>query len=488
MRAQLRTLSLTLAITLPSCGPTELSSPGVNSGGAGLAVGGHHSGAGGHRPGGAGGAATAAGGRGGVSSGGSAAKSGATGGVSSPVGGRGGASGGGSAKGGSTASGGTTTGTGGGNSAGAGGGTDPGPGCTAPTSYRNLFGELLSKTDAEVDAKLAAAYEQLFHGDSNQTVYYETGSDQAYILDVNSNDVRSEGISYGMMISVQLDKQDEYERLWRWAKRYMEQSNGLFAWQVSPSGNVISQFSAPDGEEYISTALLFASKRWGDGADPFDYANQAQALLDAQIERGNFNRNNKLVTFGNSGTSAMHTDPSYMLPAFYEVWACKDSTNEQFWRDAITAARAFFPKTCHQTTGLAPYLANFDGSNYNNSTFNSDAWRVVGNIMMDHNLFAADPWQLTFAEKYAAFFESTNPFADEFQLDGTIRHQNPMNASKGLVAQNAMVAFGLPAAEGTPFVQALWDMQIPEGQYRYYDGMLYMLALLHVSGRFHLWI
>jgi hypothetical protein len=43
-------------------------------------------------------------------------------------------------------------------------------------------GELLSKTGAEIDEKLAAAYEQLFHGDSNQTVYYETGSDHVAAL------------------------------------------------------------------------------------------------------------------------------------------------------------------------------------------------------------------------------------------------------------------------------------------------------------------
>jgi oligosaccharide reducing-end xylanase len=50
-----------------------------------------------------------------------------------------------------------------------------------------------------------------------------------------------------------------------------------------------------------------------------------------------------------------------------------------------------------------------------------------------------------------------------------------------------MVAFGVPAADGTPFVQKLWDMSTPTGQYRYYDGMLYLLSYLHASGRFHLW-
>jgi len=37
-----------------------------------------------------------------------------------------------------------------------------------------------------------------------------------------------------------------------------------------------------------------------------------------------------------------------------------------------------------------------------------------------------------------------------------------------------------------PFVQALWDLPIPSGQYRYYNGVLHMLALLHTSGKFQL--
>ena len=39
-----------------------------------------------------------------------------------------------------------------------------------------------------------------------------------------------------------------------------------------------------------------------------------------------------------------------------------------------------------------------------------------------------------------------------------------------------------------PFVQELWEVQIPSGKWRYYDGMLYMLGMLHVSGNFRIYI
>jgi len=51
---------------------------------------------------------------------------------------------------------------------------------------------------------------------------------------------------------------------------------------------------------------------------------------------------------------------------------------------------------------------------------------------------------------------------------------------------NAMLAFGLPTADATPFLQAAWDTGTPTGQYRYYDGTLYMLSMLYLTGTFRL--
>ncbi|MFZ5891383.1 MAG: glycosyl hydrolase family 8 [Myxococcota bacterium] len=415
--------------------------------------------------------------------------------------------GGGMSRGGANSAGGTTTTSGGassggmtstsGGSAGSGSGgmfTQPTDPCAPRAGYRNLFAEYLSKSDADVDSKLAAGFQQLFHGTGDQPLYYESGSDEAYILDVNNNDVRSEGMSYGMMIAVHLDKKVEYNRLWKWARTHMYQSSGptagYFSWQANRNGQIIGSTSAPDGEEYFAMALILAAKRWGDGSGIFQYSKEAQALLDALATKGNFNRSNYLVTFGPNGGSAGYTDPSYVLPAFYQVWACFDAKNQAFWKSAVSAGRQLLQKTCNPNTGLAPYLANFDGSPHSNGpNFNSDSWRVVGNIMMDHHLFAADPWQKTFAAKYATFFKTQinlRPMPDEYTLSGNVleTHDDP---AKALLAQHAMVGFAVPAADATPFLQILWDMKIPTGQYRYYDGLIYMLSMLHVGGRFKIY-
>ncbi len=101
--------------------------------------------------------------------------------------------------------------------------------------YRNLFTELLGKSEAEIAQKIDRAWQQLFYGDNDtQRVYYPVGRDMAYIKDIGSNDIRSEGMSYGMMLAVQLDKKEEFDKLWKWAYTYMLQKDGpykgYFAW------------------------------------------------------------------------------------------------------------------------------------------------------------------------------------------------------------------------------------------------------------------
>src|SRR5215813_9910780 len=147
--------------------------------------------------------------------------------------------------------------------------------------YRNLFKEYLGRSDAEIQAKLDAAWNQLFYGnDNSERVYYPVGEDMAYIEDIGNGDVRTEGMSYGMMIAVQFNKQEEFNRLWKWTMNYMYHADGpykgYFAWHCKTDGTQLDNNPAPDGEEWFAMALLFASGRWGNGQGIFDYETQAQ--------------------------------------------------------------------------------------------------------------------------------------------------------------------------------------------------------------------
>ena len=115
--------------------------------------------------------------------------------------------------------------------------------------YRSVFAEM-GYPQAEVDAKLESIFQEVFHGPDK--VYFEVGDDMAYMSDVKNFDARTEGMSYGMMVAVQLDKKEEFDRLFRWAKKYMQYQDGpmkgYFAWSLSPDGTIRGKGPASDGE------------------------------------------------------------------------------------------------------------------------------------------------------------------------------------------------------------------------------------------------
>jgi endo-1,4-beta-D-glucanase Y len=471
-------------------GPTTGTGGTSNAGAAGTGQSGGTSGPGGTIGGGGAGGTTGASGTGGA---GDSAGTGGTAGAGATAGttgaaGRGGTTGsagaiagttGAAGRGGTTGSAGAGGGVAGRGGTGVAGSTGTGgmrAACSPPATYRNLFSEILAKTQTDVDTKINTAFTQLFHGTGSQPIYYELGADQAFIQDIANNDVRSEGVSYGMFITVALDKKTEFDKLWTFASTRMRQSNGLFAWQLNTSGGIISAGDAPDGDEYFAMALLLASRRWGDSGT-FNYASDARAAMNALATQGPFNQNPAIVRFGLNSNFA---DASYVLPLFYSEWACFDTAHASLWQSATTYARTFFQNATNATTGLAPDHSGYDGSPMGD--FGADAWRVPMNIMMDANLNKVDPWQLqTYAPRMAAFWKAQGTsYGNGYTLSGS---QTSAGHGAGLTGVNAMLAFGLGSTDAKPFLQAAWDAVVPTGTYRYYDGCLYLLSMLHLSGK-----
>ncbi len=370
--------------------------------------------------------------------------------------------------------------------------------------YPNLFKDYLGKSDEEIQAKIDAAFEQLFYGhDEIERVYYPVGSDMAYISDIANEDVRSEGMSYGMMIAVQMNKKEEFDRLWKWAKTYMYQKDGgyagYFAWHCKTDGTQLAANPASDGEVWFITALFFADGRWGSGEGTFgNYRAEANSILNTAIHsdgRGNlatdlFNPENKQVVFvPQLGRNSQFTDPSYHMPHYYELWARWADKDNDFWADAATVSREYLPKSVNLETGLAPNYSEFDGkpvSDDYNGNFRYDAFRVGANVGMDYVWFHPSEWHVEQSNRLLNFFASQgiDDYIAEYSLAG-----EPLAGahSQGLVATNAVAALAADRAIGEPFVQELWDLKVPTGTYRYYDGLLMMMGLLQVSGNFRIY-
>ena len=386
--------------------------------------------------------------------------------------------------------------------------------------YRNLFVEA-GHTEAQVNQRIESAFQQLFHGDSaTQTVYYVTGANAngpyAYVSDIANHDVRTEGMSYAMMIAVQLNHKAEFDALWNWSKTFMyhdipsHPSYGYFSWSLKTDGTPNSEGPAPDGEEYYTMALYFASARWGDGRGIYDYHAQADRLLSDMKNRGiitgpdfrgrsgstgaMFNPEHVMVRFVPNIGRGDNTDPSYHLPAFYELWARWGPVSDRpFWKAATRVSRDFFEKTTNPQTGLAPDYANFDGTptngfNGRKSFFQADAWRTAGNWSVDWAWWAADPREPARSDRIQAFFESKgiDHYGSKWSLDGTTMTDSVHAGA--LVANNAIASLAASdPARARKFTEAFWNTPVPSGLYRYYDGMWYLMGLLHVSGHFRVW-
>lgn len=86
--------------------------------------------------------------------------------------------------------------------------------------YRNVLKEC-GYDETAIGERLEQTFETIFYGTEAQRFYHEAGGDMAYLEDTGNHDVRTEGMSYGMMVCVQMDKKAEFDRLWKWVRTYM---------------------------------------------------------------------------------------------------------------------------------------------------------------------------------------------------------------------------------------------------------------------------
>jgi len=437
-----------------------------------------------------------------------------------------------------------------------------GTGAYATGHYRNLFAEQLGKSPAEAHAKIERAFHQLFHGDGQEErLYFETGANAngplAYITDWANNDVRTEGMSYGMMVAVELGQKREFDALWNWSKTYMQVTDpkdpsvGYFAWSFSTDGTPRATGAAPDGEEYYAMALLFAAHRWGNGKGIHDYQAEAEKILRGmrhhplltgtppfRIHPGDppfiqpdrpwrspnnrhlaeeaaaegkpwpppmrFNRQPRSVTVGPMVDEASHmirfvpetaipgTDSSYHLPGFYELWARWGPPEDRaFWAKAAEVSRGFFSNVTGPSTGLAPDRSNFDGTPATGwdgkpSQFGYDSWRTVSNWSVDYSWWGKNAAAPSLSAKLQHFLigQGIHSFPDRYTLDGkplSTRH------SPGMVATAAVGGLAAPpSADTKAFLEELWNMPVPSGEQRYFDGMLYLMSMMHCAGEFRI--
>ena len=380
--------------------------------------------------------------------------------------------------------------------------------------YRNLF-SLIGKEDQEINNRLNEIFETFFYGSEEERIYHPAGEDMGYLEDTGNHDARTEGMSYGMMICVQMNKKEEFDRIWKWACTYMwmeeGESEGYFAWSCGLDGTRNANGAAPDGEEFFAMALFFASHRWGDGEGIYCYSEQARKILRACIHKGEngrpgypmWNHENRQILFV---PGSDFTDPSYHLPHFYELFALwADEEDRPFFKEAAKVSREYLAKACHEKTGMSAEYAEFDGQPMSrplpwttdrHDWFFSDAYRTVANIGLDYEWFGIDEGQYEAPEKLLRFLDARwdeDPF-EIYEVDGTSLHK-PALHPVGLqvtTTQGILSVLGRTKEEESIRIAKKWleeffRMPLREGNRRYYDNCLYFFAFLALSGNYRIW-
>ena len=122
--------------------------------------------------------------------------------------------------------------------------------------------------------------------------------------------------------------------------------------------------------------------------------------------------------------------------------------------------------------------------------------RCAMNFGMDYYLFGVDvERQTTMAKRIIDFFEADEYQHARFDWDG----KNPQEQyTLGETGCNAVACYALIDARGYEEIikknlQNAWDARtassfgLMTGQYRYYDGLLHYLSMLHLCGAFKIW-
>ena len=367
-------------------------------------------------------------------------------------------------------------------------------------TYPNYLAEI-GIDDRTALQKVEQAFDTIFF-DPEENFCHHTEEDAWCMVDTGNDDARTEGMSYGMMMCVQMNRQDIFDRLWTFAERYMLLKDGpnagYFAWSVRLDGKHNAEGPAPDGEEYFAMSLFMASARWGDGEGSFNYSSRAREILRHAVHQHEIIQDGQPMwepenCYIRFVPGMKISDPSYHLPHFYELFSLlADKEDRPFWKRAAEQSRIYIALSADSVTGLSPEYADYDGKTVllfgKPWVYYSDAYRVVENIALDHIWFGSDPALNDICTHIQDFFMKQDmDNLRAYKLDGTPQSEPAMHPT----AIKAVLAASSIASESSGrslFLKQFADMPMRKGKRRYYDNCLYFFCLLMLTGHYQIYI
>lgn len=303
----------------------------------------------------------------------------------------------------------------------------------------------------------------------------------------------SEGIAYGMLISVNMNDKLLFDDLWNYYQSHLDPT-GLMIWIIDSLGNpleiggiLVGTGAATDADQDAAYALLLANAQWGS-MGVINYQTEAIALIN-KIYTLEIDQNNYMVKSGNEPGSVYRVNCSYFAPAYYRAF--KYATGNSGWDSVRNAVYNFLNFRADSVTGIVPDWCLPNGDPMPpcpppascRFTYYYDATRTPFRIAMDY-IWNGEVLAQNYCKKISAFIrtQGSENIVDEYMMNGT-----PL----GVYHNNAFIgpfAVGTLATDSTfqTFCDSIYteNVEVFSGRWNYYNSSLKMLTLLMLTGNF----
>ena len=215
--------------------------------------------------------------------------------------------------------------------------------------------------------------------------YKDKGSEGWVLSPEGTNSTVSEGIAYGMLITVYMDDEAMFKKLYTTWKSHNVVNGGLggMHWRIYDDGRVETG-SATDADVDAALALVMASKQWNNAS----YLSDAKSIISwiGNTDIGDGNRINP-----GSGWNDMF-NPSYAATANFHLF--QEVTNDSKWASVNTRAYQDLSACQNSTSGLVSDWCDW-GSH--NPTKNYKAAVAQDEDAGFYDDAARTPWRMAWA-------------------------------------------------------------------------------------------
>ena len=207
----------------------------------------------------------------------------------------------------------------------------------------------------------------------------------------NPSETVSEGIGYGMLLSVYAADKTLFDGLWLYYKDNVN-TNGVMNWKINGCSGVNGANGATDAELDVAFALIVADYQWAS-AGTINYKNEAKALITA-IKTHEIEANTFVLKPGDQFGGSQITNPSYFAPAYFRAFGNYTNDNT-FWNAVASKCYTIINNNLSQNNAVGGLVSDWcqasgayspqaSGYNKEGKTYSYDAARTPWRIAVDY--------------------------------------------------------------------------------------------------------